>query len=150
MLTPSEPSVSTPSSAAPSFLVQNYSRQDVRFVRGSGCSLYDDHGRRYLDAFAGVAVSSLGHAHPRLVEAIAKQAGQLIHASNHYGIPQQEALAKAIVQSGFPGRVLFCNSGTEANECAYKVVRLWGNQVHAGRKTRIVAFANSFHGRTLG
>jgi acetylornithine/N-succinyldiaminopimelate aminotransferase len=142
--------VSTPSPASASFLVQNYSRQDVRFVRGAGCHLFDEHGRRYLDAFAGVAVSSLGHAHPRLVEAIAKQAGELLHASNHYGIVQQEALAKVIVQAGFPGRVLFCNSGTEANECAYKVVRLWGNVAHAGKKTRMIAFENGFHGRTIG
>ncbi|MBA2479518.1 MAG: aspartate aminotransferase family protein [Planctomycetes bacterium] len=142
--------MTTPAPASASFLVQNYNRQDVRFIRGAGCHLFDEHGRKYLDAFAGVAVSALGHAHPRLVAAISQQAGQLLHASNHYGILQQEALAKTIVQSGFPGRVLFCNSGTEANECAYKVVRLWGNVAHGGAKTRIIAFENGFHGRTIG
>jgi len=136
-------------SATQSFLVQNYRRQDVRFVRGQGCTLWDDRGRSFIDAFAGVAVSALGHAHPALVTAITQQAGQLLHVSNHYGIVQQEALAKKIVQAGFPGQVLFCNSGTEANECAYKVVRLWGNITHGGRKTRMIAFEGGFHGRTL-
>jgi predicted acetylornithine/succinylornithine family transaminase len=136
--------------AAQSYLVQNYRRQDVRFVRGQGCRLFDDRGRSFLDAFAGVAVSALGHAHPALVAAISAQAGQLLHVSNHYGIALQEALAKKLVDAGFPGQVLFCNSGTEANECAYKVVRLWGNVAHGGRKTRMIAFEGGFHGRTLG
>jgi predicted acetylornithine/succinylornithine family transaminase len=140
---------SQPAPATQSFLVQNYRRQDVRFVRGQGCTLWDDRGRSFIDAFAGVAVSALGHAHPALVAAITAQAGQLLHVSNHYGIVQQEALAKKIVQAGFPGQVLFCNSGTEANECAYKVVRLWGNVTHGGRKTRMIAFEGGFHGRTL-
>jgi predicted acetylornithine/succinylornithine family transaminase len=139
--------------AAPSpdsYLVQNYRRQDVRFTRGEGCWLWDDQGRKHLDCFAGVAVSALGHAHPALVAAITRQASRLVHASNHYGIPEQEALAKRIVERAFPGRVLFCNSGTEANEAAYKVARLWGNVAHAGTKTRMIAFQNGFHGRTLG
>ncbi|MBA3684744.1 MAG: aspartate aminotransferase family protein [Planctomycetes bacterium] len=136
--------------AAQSCLVQNYGRQDIRFVRGEGCWLTDDQGRRYLDAFAGVAVCALGHAHPALVETIRRQVGVLVHTSNHYHIVEQERLAAAIVAGAFPGRMLFCNSGTEANEAAYKVVRLWGNQVHAGRKTRMLAFHNGFHGRTLG
>jgi acetylornithine/N-succinyldiaminopimelate aminotransferase len=144
-----EPMTSPPAQAA-SLLVQNYRRQDVRFVRGEGCHLVDDNGRRYLDAFAGVAVSALGHAHPRLVAAIADQAGRLIHASNHYGIPEQEAVARLVVPNAFPGRMLFCNSGTEAVEIAYKAARLWGNVVHQGAKTRMIAFINGFHGRTLG
>jgi predicted acetylornithine/succinylornithine family transaminase len=133
-----------------SCLVQNYSRQDVRFVRGEGCWLTDDQGRRHLDAFAGVAVSVLGHAHPGLVAAITRQLGTVVHTSNHYGIPEQEQLARELVAASFPGRVLFCNSGTEANEAAYKAVRLWGNVEHRGAKTRIIAFHGGFHGRTLG
>lgn len=133
-----------------SFLVQNYHRQNVTFVRGEGCYLVDSEGRRYLDAFAGVAVGALGHGHPRLVQAIQEQAGALLHSSNHYFIAGQEELAALLIEQAFPGRVFFCNSGTEANEAAYKVVRLWGNQVHQRRKTRILAFENSFHGRTLG
>ncbi len=153
--------MSTPA-AQPSHLLQNYARQDVRFVRGRGCRLWDDAGREYLDAFAGVAVSALGHAHPELTAAIARQAGELIHVSNHYRIQEQEDLARELVQRAFPGRMLFCNSGTEANEAAYKIVRLWGNQrgnqggnqggdQAGGRpKRRMIAFQNGFHGRTLG
>ncbi len=142
---------SAPSSSVENpYLVQNYNRNAVRFVRGSGCHLEDDRGKRYLDAFAGVAVSALGHGHPRLAQVIADQARTLIHTSNHYCIGRQEELAKLIVTSAFPGRVLFCNSGTEANEIAYKAARLWGNLLHGGRKTRMLAFTNSFHGRTLG
>ncbi|MBA3846684.1 MAG: aminotransferase class III-fold pyridoxal phosphate-dependent enzyme [Planctomycetes bacterium] len=136
--------------AQPSHLLQNYARQDVRFVRGKGCRLWDDAGREYLDAFAGVAVSALGHAHPGLTAAIARQANALIHVSNHYRIQEQEDLARELVERAFPGRMLFCNSGTEANEAAYKIVRLWGNQAEGGIKRRMIAFQNGFHGRTLG
>jgi acetylornithine/N-succinyldiaminopimelate aminotransferase len=131
-------------------LVQNYRRQDVHFVRGEGCYLYDDHGRRYLDAFAGVAVSALGHAHPALVTAIREQAGRLLHISNHYTVSEQDALAQRIISNAFPGQMLFCNSGTEANEVAYKTARLFGNIRHGGAKKRMLAFTNGFHGRTLG
>lgn len=139
-----------PSASTSSFLVQNYARNDIRFVRGQGCWLEDDRGRRYLDAFAGVAVCALGHAHPALVETIARQAATLIHVSNHYQIPEQERLAAAIVPKAFPGRMLFCNSGTEANEAAYKAVRVWDNIVHGGRKPRVISFLGAFHGRTIG
>ena len=133
-----------------SALFQNYGRSDVCFVRGEGVYLSDSQGRSYLDAFAGVAVSTLGHGHPRLTQAIATQAAALMHCSNYYTISQQEDLGRAIVEVAFPGRVLFCNSGTEANEAAYKLVRLWGNVQHGGKKTRIIAFQNGFHGRTMG
>ncbi|OJH42697.1 acetylornithine transaminase [Cystobacter ferrugineus] len=133
-----------------SFLIQNYRRQDVSFVRGDGCYLYDDAGRRYLDAFAGVAVCTLGHAHPKLVEALSRQVATLIHTSNHFEQLGQEELAARIVPEAFAGRMLFCNSGTEANEAAYKLVRLWGNVAHEGRKRRIISFEGGFHGRTLG
>ena len=132
-------------------LIQNYGRQDIRFVRGQGLHLWDDQGREYLDAFAGVAVSTLGHAHPRIVETIARQAATVMHTSNHYHIIEQEALADRLVASSFAdGQVLFGNSGAEANEAAYKLCRLWGNGKHGGRKTRMLAFENGFHGRTLG
>ena len=133
-----------------SCLMQNYSRQDVRFVRGEGCWLTDDQGRRHLDAFAGVAVSVLGHCHPGLTAVITRQLQTVVHTSNHYGIREQDQLARDLVAASFPGRVLFCNSGTEANEAAYKAVRLWGNVQHGGRKTRMIAFQGGFHGRTLG
>jgi predicted acetylornithine/succinylornithine family transaminase len=142
--------VSIPAPAASSFLVQNYGRNDIRFVRGEGCWLVDDRGNRHLDAFAGVAVSTLGHGHPGLAATIAKQAATLIHVSNHYQVPEQERLAAAVVPHAFNGRMLFCNSGTEANEAAYKAVRAWGNLVHEGRKTRLISFLGGFHGRTMG
>jgi acetylornithine/succinyldiaminopimelate/putrescine aminotransferase len=114
----------TASAAQPSALFQNYGRSEVCFVRGHGSYLVDTQGRSYLDAFAGVAVSTLGHAHPKLVQAISTQAAALLHCSNYYTVQLQEDLARAIVAVAFPGRVLFCNSGTEANEGAYKLVRV--------------------------
>lgn len=140
----------TASAAQPSALFQNYGRSEVCFVRGQGSNLTDTQGKTYLDAFAGVAVSTLGHAHPKLVQAISTQAAALLHCSNYYTVQLQEDLARAIVAAAFPGRVLFCNSGTEANEGAYKLVRVWGNLHHGGKKTRIIAFQNGFHGRTMG
>ncbi|MBN8527022.1 MAG: acetylornithine/succinylornithine family transaminase, partial [Planctomycetes bacterium] len=138
----------TPLPACPN-LVQNYGRQDVRFVRGQGCWLFDDEGRRYLDGFAGVAVSSLGHAHPALVAAVSTQAATLIHTSNHYHHPLQERLATRLAGlSGLP-RAFFCNTGTEANEAAVKIARLW-SQARGGIKPRLIACEGSFHGRTLG
>ena len=133
-----------------SYLIQNYRRAALRFVRGSGCYLYDASGACYLDAFAGVAVSALGYAHPELVAAISTQAAAVTHVSNYYTVAEQEELARRLVEASFPGQVMFCNSGTEANEAALKIVRLWGNQVHGGRKTRLIAFTGGFHGRTLG
>ncbi len=139
-----------PAAAPSSCLLGNYNRAAVRFVRGEGCWLIDDAGTRYIDAFAGVAVSTLGHGHPALVSAISHQAATLIHVSNYYASPQQEQLAARLVAHSFPGRVLFCNSGTESNEAAYKAARAWSNIVHDGRKPRIISFAGGFHGRTIG
>jgi predicted acetylornithine/succinylornithine family transaminase len=130
--------------------MRNYPRNPVRFVRGEGSWLIDDEGRRYLDAFAGVAVSALGHAHPALVDAVSKQVATLAHVSNHYEIPGQEELASRLVKASFDGQVLFVNTGTEAVEAAIKLARLWGNVVHGGAKHRLVAFDDGFHGRTLG
>lgn len=142
--------MSSPSSQPESYLIQNYNRSAVRFVRGQGCYLYDSEGKAYLDAFAGVAVSALGYAHPELVAAISRQAAAVTHVSNYYTIQEQEDLARLLVEGAFPGKVMFCNSGTEANEAALKIVRLWGNQVHGGKKQRLIAFQGGFHGRTLG
>ena len=130
-------------------LVQNYGRQPLRFVSGSGVWLRDDQGRDYLDALSGIAVNALGHGHPRLVQAIAEQAGLLLHTSNLCHIAPQERLAELVCSGCFADRVFFCNSGAEANEAAYKVIRLWGNQVHEGRKPRLLAAEGSFHGRTM-
>lgn len=115
-------------------------------VRGEGCWVWDDEGRRYLDFLGGIAVNSLGHAHPALVEAAGRQAAQLVHVSNYFATPSQLALAerlKRITGAGEAGRVYFGNSGAEANEAAFKLARRTG-------RPRILALEGGFHGRTLG
>ncbi len=131
-------------------LVANYGRFDLRPVRGEGCWLIDGDGHRLLDGLAGIAVNSLGHGHPALVEAISSQAERLIHTSNYFHIGPQEELAALLCAGSFADKVFFCNSGAEANEAAYKLLRLWGNRVHGGHKTRILSATGSFHGRTMG
>jgi acetylornithine/N-succinyldiaminopimelate aminotransferase len=124
-----------------------YPPQPVTFVRGSGSELWDDQGRRYLDFLSGLAVTSLGHAHPAVADALCEQARTLLHVSNLYAtVPQQEVAATLdrLVASG-PGRVFFCNSGAEANEAAIKLARKWGGR---GRHVVVSAYG-SFHGRTL-
>ena len=123
-------------------------------VRGYGCWVWDDKGNRYLDFLAGIAVNSLGHAHPAVVAAVSEQVGTLAHVSNYFATPPEIELAerlKQITGAGDPGRVFFCNSGAEANEAAFKLARR--NRQNArgdGSRTRILALHNSFHGRTMG
>ena len=124
-------------------------------VRGEGSYLYDNEGRRYVDFCAGIATCSLGHAHPAVVEAVSRQAGQLMHCSNLYIIPQQEQLAERVVRDfiGIPGRVFFCNSGAEANDGIIKVARRFGHRHPAADgspRFEVITFNKSFHGRTLG
>ncbi|MFM2091409.1 MAG: hypothetical protein RLZZ127_1898, partial [Planctomycetota bacterium] len=128
-------------------LCANYGRQPLRLVRGEGVWLVDDRGRRLIDGFAGVAVSSLGHAHPALVAAISEQAATLLHVSNHYHHPWQEDLSARLAALSGLDRVFFCNSGTEANEAAHKLMRLHGRP--RGRM-RLVCAVGGFHGRSLG
>ena len=132
-------------------LLNNYRQAPVVMSRGEGCVLWDADGRRYLDMTAGIAVCVLGHAHAGLAEAIATQARQLVHASNLYYLEAQVRLAEAIMRRAFKGRIFFCNSGTEANEAALKIARRY-QAVAQGRpqRTELVAFDNSFHGRTMG
>lgn len=123
----------------------------VMLERGEGCSVWDVDGKRYLDFLAGIAVNSLGHAHPVVVEALSKQAATLIHVSNYFATPSQVELAerlKRITGAGERGRVYYGNSGAEANEAAFKLLRL--NKGPTGDKTRILALQNAFHGRTMG
>lgn len=126
-----------------------YGRQNVVFERGEGCWLFDRSGERYLDFGSGVAVNSLGHAHPDLVAVLAEQAQKLWHTSNLYRVANQEALAERLCELTFADRVFFCNSGAEACEGAIKLVRRY--QYVSGRpeRNRIVTFTGSFHGRTL-
>jgi len=132
-------------------LTNNYRQAPIVMARGEGCTLYDVDGRRYLDMTAGIAVCVLGHGHPGLADAIAAQARRLLHVSNLYYSDAQLQLAEALSRRAFAGRVFFCNSGTEANEAALKLARRY-QIVTRGQpeRTEIVAFDNSFHGRTLG
>ena len=122
----------------------------IVFVRGRGCELFDADGRRWLDLCAGVAVSSLGHGHPTLVRAIAEQAAALIHVSNYFYNEQSIRLADELCRRTGFARVLFCNSGTEANEALLKLARHHFFLKGAKDRIRVVAFHNAFHGRTLG
>ena len=127
--------------------MQTYPPQAVTFVRGVGSELWDDQGRRYLDFLGGLAVTSLGHAHPVVAAAICEQASTLLHTSNLFGtVPQREVAATLdrLVAAG-TGSVFFCNSGAEANEAAIKLARKWGGH---GRYVVVSAYG-SFHGRTL-
>lgn len=127
--------------------MNTYPPRPVTFVRGSGSYLWDGEGRRYLDFLSGLAVTSLGHAHPVIADAICEQARTLLHTSNLYGtVPQGEVAATldALVDAG-KGQVFFCNSGAEANEAAIKLARKWGGR---GRHVVVTAYG-SFHGRTL-
>lgn len=120
------------------------------FVRGRGSFLYDEAGGRWLDFLSGIAVTSFGHAHPRLVAALTEQAGRLWHLSNVFRIPEAERLARRLAEHSFADRVYFANSGAEAVEAAIKAARL--HQAESGRpgRRRVIGFADSFHGRTLG
>jgi len=131
-----------------SHVMNTYARQPVAFVRGEGVWLWDDTGRKYLDALAGIAVSTLGHAHPKLVRALADQAARVLHTSNLFRIPVQELAADRIAEITGLEEVFFCNSGCEANEAAIKIARKYGHDRGVQEPT-IVVMENSFHGRTL-
>ncbi len=129
-------------------LMSTYRRLPITFQRGEGVWLWDDHGKRYLDAISGIAVCSLGHAHPAVTEAICQQARALIHTSNLYRVARQEELAELLTSVTGMDKVFFSNSGAEANEAAIKLARLHGHHKGVKNPTIIVA-ENSFHGRTL-
>jgi acetylornithine aminotransferase len=131
-----------------SHLMNTYNRIAVSFVRGERVWVWDDSGRKYLDALAGIAVNTLGHAHPRIVRAISDQAARLIHASNLYRIAEQEELADRLAAISGMETVFFCNSGCEANEAAIKLARLYGHNKGVDSPA-IVVMDKAFHGRTL-
>jgi acetylornithine/N-succinyldiaminopimelate aminotransferase len=128
--------------------MNTYSRLPVTFVKGEGVWLWDSQGERYLDALSGVAVCGLGHSHPRVVEAICRQAKVLIHTSNIYIIEKQEQLAARLAAISGIEKVFFCNSGAEANEAAIKLARLYGHNNGVALPT-IIVMEQSFHGRTM-
>ena len=129
-------------------LMSTYKRLPVLFERGEGVWLWDDQGKRYLDALAGVAVCGLGHAHPALSAALCEQAGRLVHTSNIYRIGEQERLGALVTGLAGMDRVFFANSGAEANEAAIKLARLYAHRRGIESPAILVA-ENSFHGRTL-
>ena len=132
-----------------SALMPVYARCDVAPVRGDGAWLYDAGGRKWLDFSSGIAVNLLGHGHPHLVQALQKQAAQLMHVSNLYASPQAESAALRLVQHTFADTVFFTNSGAEAVECAIKTARSYHYAGGQPQKFRLITFANAFHGRTL-
>lgn len=129
-------------------LMNTYSRLPVAFTHGEGCRLYDDQGRAYLDALAGIAVNTLGHAHPRLVADLSEQVGRLIHTSNLYEVREAEALSDRLAALSGMDEVFLCNSGCEANEATIKLARLYGHK-RGIEQPVVVVMESSFHGRTL-
>ncbi|WP_301203920.1 aminotransferase class III-fold pyridoxal phosphate-dependent enzyme, partial [Turicimonas muris] len=129
-------------------LMNTYGRLPVEFDHGQGVWLWDKEGNKYLDALAGIAVNAVGHAHPRLVKAISDQASKLIHCSNYFQISLQEQVAAKLLEHSGLDAVFFCNSGLEANECAFKIARKYGHQKGIKVPT-IVVLKKAFHGRSI-
>ncbi len=132
-----------------SYLAKNYNRKKIAFKYGKGSYLFSTNGKKYLDFVQGIAVNSLGHAHPKLVKTIRDQSKKLWHVSNAFQIPEGEKLAKKLCQKTFADYVMFQNSGAEATEAAIKVARRYFYTIGKPNKTRILCIKNSFHGRTL-
>lgn len=131
------------------YVMETYRRFPMVLVKGNGTKVWDSDGREYLDFVAGIAVCSLGHSHPKIVEAIRKQAEVLMHVSNLYYIEPQIHLARLLVENSFADKIFFCNSGAEANEAAIKLARKYAHEHMEGKKYEIITMENSFHGRTL-
>jgi acetylornithine aminotransferase/acetylornithine/N-succinyldiaminopimelate aminotransferase len=134
-------------------LAKNYAPPPFNAVKGQGVFLYDDQDKQYLDFTSGIAVTALGHSHPKWTSAVQKQLHKLVHCSNLFGIPSQQQLADKLVQIAGPGRLLFCNSGAEANEALIKLARLHGlkKSKTAGHAChQVITATNAFHGRTFG
>ncbi len=136
--------------AAQEHLLSNYRQAPIALARGRGAEVWDEDGNRYLDMYAGIAVSTLGHAHPRIVAAITEQAGRILHTTNLVYNAQAIRLATRLVEKSGLGRAFFCNSGTEAIEACVKLARRRAFLRGETQRTRFVAFKHAFHGRTLG
>lgn len=130
-------------------MVPNYAPAKLIPVKGQGARVWDQEGREYIDFAGGIAVSSLGHCHPALVNALKTQADKLWHLSNVLTNEPALRLAKKLVEQTFAEKVYFCNSGAEANEAAFKLARRWALDTHGEHKNEIISFAKSFHGRTF-
>ncbi|MBI3208239.1 MAG: aspartate aminotransferase family protein [Candidatus Solibacter usitatus] len=131
------------------YVMQTYARYPLVLQRGRGCYVWDVEGKRYLDLLSGIGVNAFGHAHPRIVRAIREQAGKMIHCSNLYHGEYQAKLAERLCMMSGLQRAFFCNSGTEANEGALKIVKAHGNRI-SPHKNHIITLESSFHGRSTG
>ncbi len=141
--------VASPAAAgAEPHVMKTYGRLPIALAHGRGCWVWDTEGRKYLDALAGIAVNTLGHAHPKLVPALHDQIGKLIHSSNYYLVPLQEQLAAKLCELSGMSNVFFCNSGLEANEAALKIARKFGHDKGID-KPEIVVYEAAFHGRSI-
>ena len=129
-------------------VMNTYGRLPIALTHGRGCRVWDTNGREYLDALAGIAVNTLGHAHPKLVPALQEQVAKMIHCCNYYHVPDQERLAQMLVERSGMTNVFFCNSGLEANEAALKLARKFGHDKGIDRPEAVV-FEGAFHGRSI-
>ena len=129
-------------------VMHTYARLPMAMSRGQGCWVWDTDGKKYLDALGGIAVNTLGHAHPKLVPALQEQIGRLIHTSNYYASPLQENLAATLCALSGMSRVFFCNSGLEANEAALKIARKFGHDKGIDRP-EVIVYEKAFHGRSI-
>lgn len=132
------------------YLISNYAPPSLEIVRGKGSYLWDSSGNKFLDFTSGIAVSNIGHGHEHWINLINEQVTELVHCSNLFSIPQQVRLAKRLVNKIGPGKMLFCNSGAEANEALIKFARLVGKQNPPLKKYKLIVAENAFHGRTMG
>jgi acetylornithine/N-succinyldiaminopimelate aminotransferase len=130
-------------------MANTYKRFPIVITKGKGCNLWDSEGNKYIDFVSGIAVCNLGHAHPKVAEALSKQAGILLHVSNLYYTEPQTELAATLTEKSFADRVFFCNSGAEANEAAIKLARKHSKDKGENGRYRIVSMEQSFHGRTM-
>jgi len=131
-----------------SHLMNTYGRLPFALSHGRGCRVWDTEGREYLDALSGIAVNTLGHAHPKLVPALQDQVGRLIHCSNYYGAPMQETLAGKLCELSGLDAAFFCNSGLEANEGALKIARKFGHD-RGIERPEVIVYERAFHGRSI-
>lgn len=137
-----------PSAPSSPHVMNTYGRLPIALSHGNGCRVWDVNGKCYLDALGGIAVNTLGHAHPKLVPALQEQIGKLIHTSNYYHVPLQEQLAAKLAALSGMRNVFFCNSGLEANEAALKIARKFGHDKGIERP-EVVVFEQAFHGRSI-
>lgn len=141
-------SAASPKPPSSPHVMTTYGRLPIALSHGQGCQVWDVNGKRYLDALGGIAVNTLGHAHPQLVAALRDQLGKLIHTSNYYHIPLQEELAAKLVQLSGMSNVFFCSTGLEANEAALKLARKFGHNKGIARP-EVVVYEKAFHGRSI-